>query len=340
MAQSPSALRTTRGIQQSLFAPPRALRQVPSYEAKGVVYTKRWVVELLLDLAGYRPECNLVDVQAVEPAAGDGAFLGPMIARLVDSCVRLDRPVLDCANSLIAYELDDDSAGRARTLALGILSERGVERPLAERLVAGWVRTGDYLFQAMSLDADFVIGNPPYVRLEDIPEETASIYRQAYPTMCGRADLYVAFFEAALHQLKNGGTCAFICADRWMRNQYGGELRKLVTSAYAVDVVIEMHTANAFQDEVDAYPAITVIRGEDSVRRSWRAPGRKQGRSRSASSRPPCGQRRVEKPRPCRLAYARRLSTPGSKAPPPGPVTRQINSRSFAAWKSAFPRWS
>jgi hypothetical protein len=260
MAQSPSALRTTRGIQQSLFAPPRALRQVPSYEAKGVVYTKRWVVELLLDLAGYRPECNLVDVQAVEPAAGDGAFLGPMIARLVDSCVRLDRPVLDCANSLIAYELDDDSAGRARTLALGILSERGVERPLAERLVAGWVRTGDYLFQAMSLDADFVIGNPPYVRLEDIPEETASIYRQAYPTMYGRADLYVAFFEAALHQLKNGGTCAFICADRWMRNQYGGELRKLVTSAFAVDVVIEMHTANAFQDEVDAYPAITVIR--------------------------------------------------------------------------------
>jgi adenine-specific DNA-methyltransferase len=48
-----------------------------------------------------------------------------------------------------------------------------------------------------------------------------------------------------------------------MRNQYGAELRELVTSAYAVEVVIEMHDADAFHDEVDAYPAITVIRRQD-----------------------------------------------------------------------------
>jgi adenine-specific DNA-methyltransferase len=243
-----------------LFVPPHALRLAAAPEAKGVVYTKRWVVDLLLDLAGYRAENDLVNVLAVEPAAGDGAFLGPMIERLVDSCMKLAKPVSACTDSLVAYELDDDSAARTRTLAVSILLERGIDRHLAERLAEGWIRTGDYLFEAMSINADFVIGNPPYVRLEDIPEETASLYREAYHTMRGRADLYVAFFEAALHQLKDGGTCAFICADRWMRNQYGGELRGLVTSAYAVDVVIEMHNAGAFQDEVDAYPAITVIR--------------------------------------------------------------------------------
>ena len=78
--------------------------------------------------------------------------------------------------------------------------------------------------------------------------------------MRGRADLYVAFFEAALRQLKTKGVCAFICADRWMRNQYGADLRGLVTSAFNVEVVIEMHDAGAFDDEVDAYPAITIIR--------------------------------------------------------------------------------
>jgi adenine-specific DNA-methyltransferase len=108
--------------------------------------------------------------------------------------------------------------------------------------------------------ADYVIGNPSYVRLEEIPEETAQFYRDAFPTMRGRADLYVAFFEAALRQLKTDGTCAFICADRWMRNQYGAELRELITSAFSVDVIIEMHKADAFHEEVDAYPAITVIR--------------------------------------------------------------------------------
>jgi hypothetical protein len=241
------------------LAPPRA-SQLVGLETKGVVYTKRWVVELLLDLAGYRSEANLVDAVAVEPAAGDGAFLGPMIERLAESCERLKRPLSDCKDALIAYELDDASAERARSLAADILMKHGLKRPAAERLAGAWVRTGDYLFDATTVEADFVIGNPPYVRLEDIPEEIASYYRDAYPTMRGRADLYVAFFEAALRQLKEAGTCAFICADRWMRNQYGSELRELVTTAYAVDVVIEMHNADAFHDEVDAYPAITVIR--------------------------------------------------------------------------------
>jgi hypothetical protein len=256
-------LRTTRGIQQSLLTPPRPLGPVAPFEAKGVVYTKRWVVELLLDLAGYRPENNLVDALAIEPAAGDGAFLRPMIERLLNSCRRLEKPLSACRESLIAYELDDESANRARALATGILTERGVKLTLAEDLAGSWVRTGDYLFEATSIEADFVIGNPPYVRLEDIPEQTALFYREAYPTMRGRADLYVAFFEAALRQLREGGVCAFICADRWMRNQYGAELRELVTADFSVEVVIEMHNADAFHAEVDAYPAITVIRRQD-----------------------------------------------------------------------------
>jgi adenine-specific DNA-methyltransferase len=262
MPQS-QTLRTTRGIQQSLLTPTRPLQPVVPFEAKGVVYTKRWVVELLLDLAGYRAENNLVEALAIEPAAGNGAFLGPMIERLLESCRRLGKPLSACRESLIAYELDDESAIRARTLAAGILTGHGVKQPLADDLAGSWVRTGDYLFDATNIETDFVIGNPPYVRLEDIPEETALFYREAYPTMRGRADLYVAFFEAALRQLRKDGVCAFICADRWMRNQYGAELREMVTADFSVDVVIEMHNADAFHEEVDAYPAITVIRRQD-----------------------------------------------------------------------------
>jgi adenine-specific DNA-methyltransferase len=259
MADSPMAIQTMRGIQQSLLLPVAPPQQIP-LEPKGVVYTKHWVVELLLDFAGYVSSSNLVDVVAVEPAAGDGAFLGLMIERLVESCQRLGRDISECRGSIVAYELDTASAEKARNVATRILIDRGVERSTAEDLVKVWVRTGDYLFEAMTLEADFVIGNPPYVRLEDLPNQASMLYRDAYPTMSGRADLYVAFFEAALRQLREGGTCAFICADRWMRNQYGADLRELITSAFAVNVVIEMHRADPFHDQVDAYPAITIIK--------------------------------------------------------------------------------
>ncbi len=225
------------------------------------MYTKPWVVELILDLAGYTPEADLGAMVAVEPAAGDGSFLAPMVERLVASCRKHRRSLADCSQALIGYELDGQSAARARYDLLSLLGRHEVGRGEANRLVDTWLRTGDYLIDAGTLPpADFVIGNPPYIRLEDMDEETAGRYRRTYRTMVGRADLYVAFFEAALTQLAPGGVCAYVCADRWMLNQYGSELRRLVTAAYGVETVIELHQADAFERAVSAYPAITVIR--------------------------------------------------------------------------------
>jgi len=107
---------------------------------------------------------------------------------------------------------------------------------------------------------DFVVGNPPYIRLEDVPNLVSDASRAECPTMRGRADVYVGIFEKGLAQLNSEGKLAFICADRWMRNQYGSHLRKLVSDEYAVDSVVIMHDVDAFENDVSAYPAITILR--------------------------------------------------------------------------------
>jgi hypothetical protein len=53
--------------------------------AHGVVYTRPWVVEFVLDLAGYDPKENLVDAVVVEPCCGSGEFLEPLVRRLSES---------------------------------------------------------------------------------------------------------------------------------------------------------------------------------------------------------------------------------------------------------------
>jgi hypothetical protein len=231
-------------------------------EKRGAVYTKPWITELILNMAGYDVTTDLASKFAVEPAAGEGAFLAPMAVRLIRSARSKGRNPLECQDSLLAYELDQRSADFARGGAVTrALIEEGVPDTQAHTLADGWVRVGDYLAEAAALPrADYVVGNPPYVRLEDVPADLAGYYRSAYTTMKGRADLYVAFSEAALYQLTEGGVCAFICADRWMLNHYGGELRRLVTSKFAVEAVVEMHEADAFASEVSAYPAVTIIR--------------------------------------------------------------------------------
>lgn len=230
-------------------------------EKHGVVFTKPWVVELILDLAGYVAEANLVDRLAVEPASGDGAFVLPMVRRLIASAKRYGRPISECADSLIAFEIDPLIAAQAREDVTRLLVGHGVAPGEAAGLAQRWIRIGDSLVELPKLPpADFVIGNPPYIRLEDMNAATMDGYRATYRTMVGRADLFIPFFEAGLAQLKAGGVCAYICADRWMLNQYGAELRRFVTARASVEVVIEMHRADAFALDVSAYPAITVIR--------------------------------------------------------------------------------
>lgn len=106
-----------------------------------------------------------------------------------------------------------------------------------------------------------MIGNPPYIRIEDIPADLLAAYRTACPAMGGRADVFIGFYERGLDLLSPGGRLAFICADRWMRNSYGRKLRrKILDGPFAIESILTMHDAPAFESEVSAYPAITVLR--------------------------------------------------------------------------------
>jgi len=79
----------------------------------GVVYTRSWMVELVLDLAGYLPERRLGEMVAMEPSAGDGAFLSAMVRRLVKSCERHGIPLATAGRAIQAFEIDPVAAERA-----------------------------------------------------------------------------------------------------------------------------------------------------------------------------------------------------------------------------------
>lgn len=250
------------------------IAELPVVAEHGVVYTRPWVVNLVLDLAGYTSDHNLVDLVAVEPCCGNGEFLEPMIRRLSYSCRQQGRPLIHCEASLKAFDVSHDAVVASRERATSVLRECGWSNKVSREMAERWIHEADFLLDA-ELDmialgggVNFVIGNPPYVRVESINEEVARTYRKRYETMSHRADLYIGFFERALEALTPGGVCAFICADRWMLNQYGSRLRSLITTGgFSVETVVEMYGADAFHDKVLAYPAITSIRkAEDQGR--------------------------------------------------------------------------
>jgi hypothetical protein len=252
--------------QLSLIGDPVALAErAPDPGADyGEVFTRRWVVDMILDLVGYTADCDLGARRLVEPSCGTGAFLVPAVDRLIASCRQHGRHLHTIGEAIRAFDLLDANAERALKAVALRLEDAGVARVDAEGLADGWVSTGDFLLQDHETGAaDYVVGNPPYIRLEAVPEQVMEAYRRICPTMRGRADIYVGFIERGLDLLAPGGALGFICADRWMRNQYGSALRKLISDAYAVETVITMHDVDAFEDEVSAYPAVVVLRNAE-----------------------------------------------------------------------------
>lgn len=238
-----------------------ASSHVPSEQEYGAVFTRRWVVEMILDLAGYTSDRDLLSMRAIEPACGDGAFLGPMLDRLIESGRLHGGDLTSAVSAISACDLQPSHVSTCRELTVGLLQSVGVPAIEAQMLADAWVRHDDFLLGAHEVQsADFVLGNPPYIRLEAVPAAISDAYRRACKTMGGRSDVFVGFFEIGLKALKPGGALGFICADRWMRNQYGRKLRHLVSSGYSVEATIEMHDVDAFEAEVSAYPSVTVIR--------------------------------------------------------------------------------
>jgi hypothetical protein len=253
-------------IQGSIPAALRAalnkLSTLDDVEARGAIYTRLEVVELILDLSGYTENKKLYKKRLLEPSFGGGDFLLLAVSRLLASWKadkRATSALDDLGNAIRAVELHHKTFESTRNSVISMLKQAGINASTAIALADRWLIKGDFLLIPLEGQFDFVVGNPPYVRQELIPTPLLVEYRSRYQTMYDRADLYIPFIERSLSTLSNGGHLGFICADRWVKNRYGGPLRNLISKQFHLKIYIDMSNTQAFHSEVVAYPAITII---------------------------------------------------------------------------------
>jgi hypothetical protein len=233
-----------------------------SGETHGVVLTKPQVVELILDLAGYTADRDLTELRLLEPACGQGAFILQAIERLLASARRWRRPIAGLGKAITAYDIDVEHVAISRRAVTEKLVAGGIEESVAGSLAKGWVHEGDFLLAAGTDGAErfnAVVGNPPYVRIEQVAPVLQQEYRRRFSSIYDRADLYVAFIEHGLNLLGADGVLSFVCADRWTLNKYGAPLRRLISERFRVRCYIDLHHASPFESDVIAYPAIFAI---------------------------------------------------------------------------------
>lgn len=95
---------------------------------------------------------------------------------------------------------------------------------------------------------DVVIGNPPYIPAEEIPNEQKEYYPKVYKSAFGRLNIYPIFYEKAIFLLKKEGLIGFITPYTISKNKYYIEARRIITDNTWLKQIVDFQNFKVFED--------------------------------------------------------------------------------------------
>ncbi|GAA8974913.1 class I SAM-dependent DNA methyltransferase [Helicobacter pylori] len=97
------------------------------------------------------------------------------------------------------------------------------------------------------LGFDCIIGNPPYIRQEQIRDIKPLLQKQYPDFYNSTADIYTYFFALSYHLLKEKGFNAFITSNKYARAKYGAKLRELLLKKTTIVSYMELNAFKVFE---------------------------------------------------------------------------------------------
>ncbi|GHQ73833.1 type II restriction endonuclease [Helicobacter pylori] len=97
------------------------------------------------------------------------------------------------------------------------------------------------------LGFDCIIGNPPYIRQEQIRDIKPLLQKQYPDFYNSTADIYTYFFALSFNLLKEKGFNAFITSNKYARAKYGAKLRELLLKKTTIVSYMELNALKVFE---------------------------------------------------------------------------------------------
>ena len=95
---------------------------------------------------------------------------------------------------------------------------------------------------------DIVIGNPPYIQLQNNSGELGKLYAPCgYQSFASTGDIYCLFYERGWQLLKKSGHLCYITSNKWMRAGYGEKLRSFLATKTNPQLLIDFGGVKVFE---------------------------------------------------------------------------------------------
>lgn len=201
----------------------------------------------------------LLELTICDPACGSGAFLNAALERLMEEHRLIDETLAfirgetlilsDIENSILernlyGVDINEESVEIAKlslwlrtaqkgrklsTLSANICVGNSLihSREHAPTNAFDWQQAFPQVFAKGGFD--IILGNPPYVALQTMREQSEIYASLGYQSFDKNGDLYCLFTERAYSLLKPGGSLSFIMPNKWMLTDYGKGLRAFMS---------------------------------------------------------------------------------------------------------------
>ena len=105
---------------------------------------------------------------------------------------------------------------------------------------------------------DVVIGNPPYINIENLPIKTKDYLFKNYRACKGRTDIYIAFLEKSISILNVKGIMSYILPYAFAMQKYGEKMREILIENHNIREIVDASSYRIFENAI-VYNIVLII---------------------------------------------------------------------------------
>ena len=220
------------------------------------VFTPEHVVDTMFEELEYKGG-KIRKKHIIDNSCGNGAILKKVVRTYINACIMCGLPKEETIKELETYihgiEID------------GILVKETIDNlnKIAEEYSLGSVDWDIICADAMFVreydnKMDYVIGNPPYCNIHDIPKEKRDIVKQYKFANGGMTDMYLVFFEIGINMLNENGKLVYITPNSWLTSTAGTNFRNYLKESKTLLEIYQYGHYKVFAG-INTYTCITLL---------------------------------------------------------------------------------